>query len=351
MRDGDVSPCSAVDGCYYAFPSVTDWTSRSRIGAVIYHAYTHAGSGDAKTSIEYLESADSGSTWSASTVVHTANQVSDGYHVRDPGIEIDASNVATVNYFSRDVSTSPATRVWWRATSSDGASWAKSAVTVGGWSSDKMIAPGAAIWISATEYNPGYVKEDGVIGYYAEWFQVTGASSATWISSIATPSGSGYQWEEPDCIVLGERCSSLMGNATHVCTLRDDTRGPATACGLHSSVIYSAVTTDNGATWQTPAFEFNGASRATLLAMPDSRIIATYRDKDYLDSASDCGLVVYRQSHDCMQTWSAPRILSTGVSMYSDLIRLSDTSVGILYSQQEPGTVKASIYWKTLTGL
>lgn len=204
----------------------------------------------------------------------------------------------------------------------------------------------------------GYWQDTATAPRYTSGIFRSTDNGVTWTVTATLAGLSGTtQYEEPNC-------RRLRGTSTHVCLLRVDNE-PTSCTGAACGLIYVTRSTDDGATWSTPAIAFNGRGTPAWGELTNGVLVAGNRSRGtgVYDAANEGwrGQIYY--SYDDGLTWGGgaefqspiagpvgPNDMRGGPYMGASFVEC-DTNVACVMSGQEPGLVayaQGGLYWRYL---
>lgn len=207
-----------------------------------------------------------------------------------------------------------------RFSSDDGVSFGD-AVSVDGVSDDRLAAPVVELddgTLLLPIYTGASSPRDAVVVKSTD-------GGATFGSPVTVASGGG-DWAEP--------WVELLDDGTLHMLIRED----------GNSDMYRSTSTDDGATWSTPALAFSGTAPGTHLQLASGAIVAVYRR----DAASKGDmLTVMRTSWDGGATWGSEVVVdsTSGMMMYAQMVEVSGGQVALAYGIESPSTDTVSDIW------
>jgi hypothetical protein len=256
----------------------------------------------------------------------------------------------------------PATRVCWTSYSDDdGLTWtAKSFNIPNPGTSFTTCGGGMGVYTANNGdlVTAGYWQDTATAPRYTSGIFRSTNNGVTWTITATLAGTSGTtQWEEPNC-------RRLQGTSTHVCLLRVDNE-PTSCTGAACGYIYVTRSTDDGATWSTPAVVFNGRGTPAWGELTNGVLVAGNRSRGNgtFDDPNEGwrGQIYY--SYDDGLTWAGgaefqspidgpvgPNDMRGGPYMGASFVEC-DTNVACAMSAQEPGLVayaQGGLYWRYL---
>jgi hypothetical protein len=303
------------DSAYNAFPGLARLPGGDLI-AVYRAGVAHIGNDGV---LKMQTSTDGGATWSSAVTFVDDPSID----VRDPEITRLSDGTLIVTFF--DYATVGGAGNFYSVRSTDdGATW------------DTPVAMGSTFTTYEFGCAPIVELPDGTLiapmygnvpaGDYVAFLMKSTDGGNSWGNQTTIASGGGHDWTEPTIV-------RLPGGDLH-CLIRVDDLGD----------IYRTVSSDDGATWSTPAFAFDGISKVGHVVTASGQMIAVYRP-----SISDPN-TVWRQSDDLGVSWtSAASIDSGGVMNYASLVLESQDVIRCVYAI-EVGASNGDVKAVTFTG-
>ncbi|MFJ1762921.1 exo-alpha-sialidase [Amycolatopsis sp. NPDC088138] len=297
------------DTQHSAFPSVTRLPDNTLL--VVYRqGSNHYTNRDGF--IRSTASHDDGRTWSAPATVIAASA---GTDFRDPSISLSRDGTKLYLTYFKATTSVGAAGSFFRSSADGGATWGSEVRIDASLPSSAISAPVVQLADNSL-LAPHYSKSSGET-FDSAWIARSTDNGATWTSTrVVNGQSAGRDYQEP---YLVNRGSALF------LTFR---------WGNNAS-IGAALSTDNGATWSTPAAAFTGTGRPSSAWLADDTVVVYLRDS--------AGRFVIRATRDRGTSWLPPYVVQIpakgGMTTYASMLETTPGQVfTVMATEDAPST-------------
>lgn len=167
--------------------------------------------------------------------------------------------------------------------------------------------------------------------------------------------GTQLQFEEPGCLRVPD-------TATHICLLRVDNGPNPSVLDPNTGEIMLSRSTDDGATWSTPTYVFDGRGTPAIIRLTNGVLVATTRGRGQTvgsDTTGFRGLIYY--STDSGATWRSggefqnpidgPDEMYGGSYQGAALVEVRPNVAGVMHTQEVTATANTNsgVFWSEIS--
>ncbi|WIY03210.1 sialidase family protein [Amycolatopsis mongoliensis] len=243
---------------------------------------------------------DNGKTWSAPATVVAASA---GVDYRDPSVSLSRTGTTLYLTYFKGTTAVGAAGSFFRSSTDGGATWGAEVRIDANLPSSAITAP--VVQLADGTLLAAHYSKAGSETFDSVWIARSSDNGATWTSSrVVNGQTAGRDYQEP---YLVQRDTALF------LTFR---------WGNNAS-IGTALSTDNGTTWSTPAAAFAGTGRPSSVWLADDTIVVYLRDA--------ARRFAVRATRDRGATWLPPYVVQTpakgGMSTYASMLETTPGQV------------------------
>ncbi|MEV6646860.1 sialidase family protein [Amycolatopsis sp. NPDC051371] len=243
---------------------------------------------------------DDGRTWTAPATVVAASA---GTDYRDPSVSLSRTGTTLYLTYFKGTTAVGAAGSFFRSSADNGATWSAETRIDASLPSSAITAP--VVQLADGTLLAGHYSKSSGDTFDSVWLARSTDNGGTWTSAkLVNGQAAGRDYQEPYLV------------------LRDNALFLTFRWGTNAS-IGAALSTDNGATWSTPAAAFAGSGRPSSVWLADDTIVVYLRDAARRFSV--------RATRDRGATWLPPVVVQSppkgGMSTYASMLETTPGQV------------------------